>query len=238
MIDLDELSKIADADVDQLLKIAGAPNNADTRSALVLNLQLARGHCRLSKEEKQTPAALFKQLDKSLTRTQILLQQLQKQPAWNDVCFRDYISGDGIAVAVSAKELFEGKLRLPRTPPPPWRLSDAPLHLRLPHLEADGTLIAINILGVLADIQSEIVQRALKPKRGQPVKVDKSVCVFYARNFFVHHSRNKASTDPKSGFAEFSESFYGIVSGTPLQPGALAWHIRRELAKKTNRPHA
>jgi hypothetical protein len=123
MVDLDELSKIADADLDELLKIAGAPNDARTRSKLELNLQLARGHCRLSKEERQTPAALFKQLDKSLTRTLILLQQLEKEPAWRDICFRDYISGEGMAVAVSAKEIFRGEAKAPtnsaiaQTPP-------------------------------------------------------------------------------------------------------------------------
>jgi hypothetical protein len=115
MIDLDELGTVM-VDLDELLKIAGAPNDARTRSALELNLQLARGHCTLSKDEKQTPASLFKQLDKSLTRTLVLLQQLEKQPTWRDVCFRTYISGDGISVAVSPKELFEGKLTLPRTP--------------------------------------------------------------------------------------------------------------------------
>jgi hypothetical protein len=230
MVDLDELSKIADADLDELLKIAGAPNDARTRSKLELNLQLARGHCRLSKEERQTPAALFKQLDKSLTRTLILLQQLEKEPAWRDICFRDYISGEGMAVAVSAKEIFEGKLKLPRTPP-------SPRHRR-PTLEVDGTLIAINIRAALTDIQGEIVRRALRPKRGQPVKVDKSVCVFYARHFFVHHSRHKASTDPKSRFSEFCESFYSAVSATTPQPGALAWHIRQELTKQAARRRA
>jgi len=214
-------------DLDELLKIAGAPNDARTRSMLDLNLQLARGHCRQSKDEKQTPTALFKQLDKSLARTLTLLQQLEKQPAWRDICFRQFTSGDGMAVAVSPKELFDGKLTLPRTPPPPRQ------HPRT--VEANGTTIAINIRGALADIQSEIVRRALRPKRGQPVKVDKSICVFYAKNFFAHHSRHKASTDPKSQFAEFCESFYSTISGTSPQPGALAWHIRKALTKKTSR---
>jgi hypothetical protein len=75
-------------DLDELLKIAGASNDARTRSVLELNLQRARGHCTFLKDEKQTPAALFKQLDKSLTRTLTLLQQLEKQPAWRDICFR------------------------------------------------------------------------------------------------------------------------------------------------------
>jgi len=216
--------------LDELLKIAGARNDADTRSALELSLQLARGHCRLSKDEKQTPAAFFKQLDKSLTRTLILLQQLEEQPAWRDVCFRQLTSGDGMAVAVSPKELFDGKLTLPRIPPPPRE--------RLPKLKADGTAIAINLRAVLLDIQREIVLRALKPRRGQPIKVDKSICVFYAKSFFARHSRHKASTDPKSRFAEFCESFYSTaVSGTAPQPGTLAWHIRKELTKKTNRGH-
>jgi hypothetical protein len=214
-------------DLDELLKIAGAPNDARTRSALELNLHLARGHCELSKDEKQAPATLLKQLDKSLTRTLILLQQLERQPAWRDTCFRHYVSGDGTAVAVSTRELFDGKLTLPRTPPPPRQWP--------PTLEAKGTAIAINIRGALADIQREIERRVLRPKRGQPEKVDKSVCVFYARNFFTHHSRHKASTDLKSRFAEFCESFYSAISGIDPQPGALTWHIRKELSKKTGR---
>jgi len=214
-------------DLDELLKIAGVTNDARARSALERDLERAKGHCRLSKEERQAPAVLFNQLHKSLTKTQVLLQKLEKQPAWRDVCFRTYVSGDGTAVAASTRELFDGKLTLPRTPPPSRQ--------RLPTLEANGTTIAINIRAALADIQSEIVRRALRPKRGQPVKVDKSICVFYAKNFFAHHSHHKASTDPKSRFAEFCESFYSAISGTAPRPGALAWHIRKELTKETSR---
>src|SRR5262249_40047138 len=173
-------------DLDELLKIAGAPNDARTRYILDLNLQLARGHFSQSKDEKQTPTALFKQLDKSLTKTLWLLKKLENQPAMRDVCFRTNISGDGTAVAVSARGLFEGKLTLPRSPPPPRQQL-----LPLPKLEANGTAIAINIRGALGDIQSEIVRRALRPKRGQPEKVDKSICVFYARSFFDRYSSHR-----------------------------------------------
>jgi hypothetical protein len=226
--DLDEFVKVVD--LDELLKIAGVTNDSRARSALELNLKLARGHCELSNDKKQTPRALVNQLYKSITKTLALLQKLEKQPAWRDVCFREYVSGDGTAVAVSTRELFEGKLTLPRTPPPPRQ--------HPPTLEVDGTAIAINIRAVLADIQREIVRRALRPKRGQPEKVDKQACVFYARNFFAHHSRHKASTDPKSRFAEFCESFYSAITGTAPPPGALAWHIRKELTKKAARRRA
>jgi hypothetical protein len=207
--------------------MAGARNDVRTKSALELNLKLARGQCELSKDAKGTPATLLEHLDKSLTKTLVLLQKLEQQAAWRDLCFRFYVSGDGTAIAVSTRELFDGKLTFPRNPAPPKH--------RWPELEANGTAISINIRAALADIQREIRRRALKPTRGQPVKLDRSICVFYAKSFFARHSPHKPSTDPKSRFAEFCESFYGAVSGNSPQPGALAWHIRKELTRKTSR---
>jgi DNA polymerase III delta prime subunit len=62
-------------DLDELLKIADAPSNAHTRSGLDLIIQWARGQTESSIESTQTPAALLKQVDKSITKTVRLLRK-------------------------------------------------------------------------------------------------------------------------------------------------------------------
>ncbi len=211
-------------ELEELLKIAGAPIDARTRDSLEISLQLARAECALSGIDRAKPLELLRQIDKSLAKTLTLLQTLEKHDGWHDICFQIYVSGDGAAVAVSPKGLFEGNLRLPRNPPSPKR--------RLRTLEADGTLIAVNARALLLDIQDEI-NRGVKPIKGQPPKADKAACVHYAENFFVHHSPHKVSTDPKSRFVEFCEYFYAAVVGAAAQPGAIAWHVRKSRHRRT-----
>jgi hypothetical protein len=221
MIDLDEWRGRL-TNLDELLKIAGAPNNARTRASLELNLLLARGQCELLKERRQVPATLFKQLDRRITQTMTLLQELERYPAWRDVCFQTYVSGDGIAIATSPKEIFEGKLTLPRKlPPRPKR----------PKIGSNDTAITVNVRAALGDIHG-IVRPTLRRTRGQPKKDDKFVCVLCAEKFFDNYSRHKASTDPNNPFSAFCERFYDTVSGGTSEAGALAWHIRKTLAKK------
>jgi hypothetical protein len=207
-------------DLDELLKIAGAPNNASTRSALGLVLQVAQGQVE-EKERKQPRPEFFKQLDKSIAKTLKLLQRAETYPDWRDICFRMYTSGDGIAVAVSPQELFEGKLTLPRKPPPRKRWP-------LPKLERDGRAIAVNVRAALDEIHGE-VRRAGQQTRGQPKKWDKSLCVDYAKNFFEKYSSHKLSTHPNSRFARFCESFYSAITGTIPETEALAWYIRESI---------
>jgi hypothetical protein len=211
-------------DLDELLKIADAPSNAHTRSGLDLIIQWARGQTESSIESTQTPAALLKQVDKSITKTVRLLRKLERYPKWREVWCRQYISGYGIAVAVSPKELFEGKLRLPRTPPPikrglPW-----------PELGPDGKAIMVNVRAVLDGVQDE-VRRAAEAmrKRGQPEKWQKSVCIDYATHFFELFSTHKITNHPNGRFAQFCEAFYGAVTGTVPETESLAWYIRERI---------
>jgi hypothetical protein len=168
------------------------------------------------------PRELFDDVGKSINKTLKLLHRLEKYPDWRDVCFRTYISGDGIAVSVTQSELFDGKLRLPRKPP----LQDG-----IPKTHPSDTLIAVNAKAVLDGLRIALTTGGLKPRRGQPEKVDKSTCVVCAKNFFDHHSRHKASTHPESAFAKFCELFYGRVTGSAPEPGALAWHVRKALKR-------
>jgi hypothetical protein len=211
--------------VKELLKIAGAPNNAMSRAALDNCLEAARVEVEHAKQEKEVPAALFGKLDKSIRQTLTLLERLQNYSAWRDICFGMYVSGAGTAVAVSTKDLFEGKLTLPRTPPPStkakWR--------DVPTLEADGTAIGINLIAALRDVHETIVRCAPKAKQGQPEKVDKAASVHFAKKFFDAYSRYKASTDPKNRFAEFCEHFYTAVNGRTVETDSLAWFIRAAL---------
>jgi len=209
-------------DLDELLRIADAPNNARSHSKLDLLIQVARSQAKHSKESSQTPAALLNQLDKSISKTVLLLSKLEGYPRWQDVCGRIYTSGDGVAVAVSPKELFEGKLTLPRNPPSNKR--------RWPVLGSDGKTIMVNVRAALDDIQDE-VRRApeAKRKRGQPEKWDGSVCVDYAIHFFELFSPHKVSTHPNGRFAKFCEAFYGAVTGTVPETESLAWYIRQRI---------
>jgi hypothetical protein len=209
-------------DLDELLKIADAPSNARTRSQLDLMIEIARGQIEFSIENSQTPAALLKQLDKSITKTGRLLRKLEGYPKWRDVCARQYTSGYGIAVAVSPKELFERKLRLPRNPPPikrglPW-----------PELGPDGKAIMVNVRAVLDDVQDEVRREATR-KQGQPEKWQKSVCIDYAVHCFELFSSRKITTHPNGRFAKFCEAFYGAVTGTIPETESLAWYIRERI---------
>jgi hypothetical protein len=211
-------------DLDELLRIADAPNNARTRSKLDLTIQVARGSAEYSKEGSQTPAALLNQLDKSITKTVRLLRKLEGYPKWRDVCGRMYTSGDGIAVAVSPKELFEGKLTLPRNPPPRKR------GLSAPKLGVDGKAIMVNVRAVLDDVQEEVRRAAeARRKRGQPEKWENSACVDYAMHFFELFSPHKLSAHPNGRFAKFCEAFYGAVTGTIPETESLAWYIRARI---------
>lgn len=211
-------------DLDELLRIAEAPNNARTRFKLDLSIQWARGHAKDSKESSQTPAALLNQLVKSITKTVSLLRKLEGYPKWQYISAGMYISGDGIAIAVSPKELFEGKLTLPRKPPPRKR------GLSASKLGPDGKPIMVNVRAALDDIQNEVRRAAeTKRKRGQPEKWDSSACVDYAINFFELFSPHKISTHPNGRFAKFCEAFYGVVTGTIPETESLAWYIRERI---------
>ena len=204
--------------IDELLKIAGAPNNARSRASLARCLEVARVECEHAKRAKEVPAALFKQLDKSITKTLVLLESLEKYSDWRGICFGTYVSGDGTAVAVSAKELFDGKLTLPRNPPP---------RQGIPCL--DGTHVGVNVRAALRDIHETIVRCTPKAKQGQPEKVDRAACVHFAKKFFVAYSPHRASTDSKNPFAEFCEHFYRTVNGKTVETDSLAWFIRAAL---------
>ena len=211
-------------DLDELLRIADVPSNARTRFKLDLSIQWTRGQAEDSKESSQTPAALLNQLDKSITKTVRLLRKLEGYPKWRDVCAAMYTSGDGLAVAVSPKELFEGKLTLPRNPSPRKR------GLSAPELGPDGKAIMVNVRATLDDIQDEIRRAAeSKRKRGQPEKWDSSMCVDYAINFFALFSPHKISAHPNGRFAKFCEAFYGAVTGTMPETESLAWYIRQRI---------
>jgi hypothetical protein len=132
-----------------------------------------------------------------------------------------YTSGDGIAVAVSPKELFEGKLTLPRNPPPRKRGWAAP------EVGPDGKAIMVNVRAALDDVQEEVRRAAeARRKRGQPEKWDNSICVDYAIDFFKLFSPHRISAHANGRFAKFCEAFYGAVTGTIPETESLAWYIR------------
>jgi hypothetical protein len=204
--------------IDHLLDLAGAPNDADARSALDLVLQLARTEIE-QRERKQPRPELLKQLDNSIAKTLKLLQRVEAYPDWRDVCFRQFTSGDGIAVATSPRELFEGELRLPRRP---WSKK------RISELGPDGRAIAVNLWAVLDEFHGE-VRPAGKRMRGQPKKWDRSFCVDYAKNFFENYSPHRLSVHPNGRFAKFCESFYSAIIDTVPETEALAWYIRESI---------
>lgn len=179
-------------ELDELLKIAGVPNNAHTRSELRNNLEIAGAECDWRRHEKQVSADFLHQLDKNITTTLVLLQKLAKNPTWRDICFEMYVSGDGTAVAVSPKEVFQGKLTLPRKPPPRR-------HPLKPTQPTD-TIIAVNVHAALSDIHAAILTRASKVKQNEDSRKkpkNLSVC-FTQKTFLTDFQLIKQATTQKT----------------------------------------
>ena len=201
--------------IGELLKMAGAEPGA--RADLVNSLGLAQASIYFARIKRaRPPPRLLKQLENHLEQTIWLLEQLEKYPIRAHVSFETYVAGGGIADAFTSQELFKLGLAaislLPRKPKPRYSRQKLP---------SGGKLVAVNVKEVLRSIQYQIKQG--RPGLGQPPKEDQAAAVFYAKDFFDHHSPYGLSS---TAFARFCERFYCAASGTAAD-GKLDYAVKQ-----------
>ena len=207
--------------IDELLKMAGA--EARARADLVNSLGLAQSSIYLARIKQARPQpSLLKRLENHLRLTIGLLEELEKYPIRAHVCFETYVAGGGIADAFTSQELSKLGLAaislLPRNPKPRYGRQKLP---------PGGKLVAVNVKEVLRSVQYQIRQG--KPGLGQPPKEDQAAAVFYAKDFFIRHSRHGLSSNT---FAGFCERFYYAASGTAAD-GKMEYAVKQ--ARKRRR---
>jgi len=201
--------------IDELLELAGADTNPQSRRDLVNVLQLAQmaweDEKNTSSRRRPSPKQI-QQLEASIEKTRMLLTQIREYDDFRNIGFVAQQIGRGV-VAPPAQGL-------PRNP----SISDE--ELIFPH--CDGPVVAINIEPLLR--ATSLYARRRRRGRGGPKNLEKEAVVFYAEWFFRRHSPKKPSADPKNPFHEFAERFYQVVTKT--EPGGLDRQIRKVLAAR------
>ena len=201
--------------IDELLELAGADTNPQSRRDLVNVLKLAQmaweDEKSTSSRRRPSPKQI-QQLEASIEKTRMLLTQIREYDDFRNIGFVAQQIGRGV-VAPPAQGL-------PRNP----SISDE--ELIFPH--CDGPVVAINIEPLLR--ATSLYARRRRRGRGGPKNLEKEAVVFYAEWFFRRHSPKKPSADPKNPFHEFAERFYQVVTKT--EPGGLDRQIRKVLAAR------
>src|SRR6516165_8810818 len=201
--------------IDELLELAGADTNPQSRRDFVNVLQLAQmaweDEKNTSSRRRPSPKQI-QQLEASIEKTRMLLTQIREYDDFRNIGFVTQQIGRGV-VAPPAQGL-------PRNP----AISDE--ELIFPH--CDGPVVAINIEPLLR--ATSLYARRRRRGRGGPKNLEKEAVVFYAEWFFRRHSPKKPSADPKNPFHEFAERFYQVVTKT--EPGGLDRQIRKVLAAR------
>jgi len=201
--------------IDELLELAGADTNPQSRRDFVNVLQLAQmaweDEKNTSSRRRPSPKQI-QQLEASIEKTRMLLTQIREYDDFRNIGFVAQQIGRGV-VAPPAQGL-------PRNP----SISDE--ELIFPH--CDGPVVAINIEPLLR--ATSLYARRRRRGRGGPKNLEKEAVVFYAEWFFRRHSPKKPSADPKNRFHEFAERFYQVVTKT--EPGGLDRQIRKVLAAR------
>ena len=202
--------------IDELLELAGADTNPQSRRDFVNVLQLAQmaweDEKNTSSRRRPSPKQI-QQLEASIEKTRMLLRSIRNYVDWRNIGFVMEPVGRGVVTLSPAQGL-------PRDP----SISDEQLILPMAH----GTVAAINIEPLLR--ATTLYARRRRRGRGAPGKLGKEAVVFYAEEFFRRHSPKKPSADPKNPFHEFAERFYQVVTKT--EPGGLDRQIRKVLAAR------
>ena len=202
--------------IDELLELAGADTNPQSRRDFVNVLQLAQmaweDEKNTSSRRRPSPKQI-QQLEASIEKTRMLLRSIRNYVDWRNIGFVMEPVGRGVVTLSPAQGL-------PRDP----SISDEQLILPMAH----GTVAAINIEPLLR--ATTLYARRRRRGRGGPKDLGKEAVVFYAEEFFRRHSPKKPSADPKNPFHEFAERFYQVVTKT--EPGGLDRQIRKVLAAR------
>jgi hypothetical protein len=198
--------------IEELLKLAAITSTPDARDALDSHLRMAWGANRLQNLRGQSASPnLFKQLGKSIRKTQQLLQKLGTFAPTEDIEYdiSCYLEEGTITVATQKGLRHVG----PRDPPPLGS------YLNLEKIPIDATMATINRQRVLDRLMRDLDR--VKPKRkrgGKRNQVHQSV-VGFAGHFFRQYSMAKLTTYPDGKFAPFCKLFYEVTTGAPPLDG-------------------
>ena len=188
-----------DQSIDELLELAGADTNHQSRRDLVNVLQLAQmaweDEKNTSSRRRPSPKQI-QQLEASIEKTRMLLTQIREYDDFRNIGFVTQQIGRGV-VAPPAQGL-------PRNP----AISDQ--ELIFPKI--DGQVVGMNIEPLLR--ATLLATRRIRRGRGGPKNLAKESVVFYAADYFRKHSPKEPSTDPANPFHPFVERFYEVVTKT------------------------
>ena len=214
--------------IEGLLKLAGIAGTPEARDALDWFLQQGRVDVELERQRKPAPPELFKQLETSIKKTQMLLRSLGKFPPTRNIEFdMGCYVGEG-TISVAPRQEGKGmELSLPRNPPPlgPY-----------PELVPAGatTVAMINRQRVLDRLMRDL--EVFKPKRklgGQRNLTHRAV-IARAAHFFRQYSTAELTAYPGGKFATFCKRFYEVATGAPPLDGyVLDTQIKAEVKNPT-----
>ena len=230
--------------INGLLKKGNIAVTAAAQSALNIHLKLAWLESDMEQEEKRAaPAALFKQLDASVRKTEGLLRRIQKYPrtevVGNDMC----TVGDGAVDVATAREMIFGKtLRVEHEVPVTAKgKSDGAAGKAVKRKKTrsrqteinDKFVVMMSRFRMLARLRRDIAKRQPRRQRGNQPDRDKSYIVAHAAWIFRQYSSEKPTAYPNGPFAKFCRSFYVIVTRSRLSRRGLEKTIRAEIGTPT-----
>jgi len=230
--------------IDSLLKEGNIVVTAVARSALNSSLELAWLESDMEQEDRgAAPAALFKQLDASVRKTQMLLRQIKRYPGTKSIGCDMCAVGDGTVDVATFREMKFGKaLSVKHEVPFTSEIkSDETVgktakskNIRAQQAALDNKLIVmISRFQMLARLRLEIARKQPRKKRGNQPEHDKSAIVAHAACFFRQYSTEELTNYSDGPFAKFCRSFYVIVTRSRLGPRGLEKTIRAEIRKPT-----
>jgi hypothetical protein len=208
--------------IDELLKLAHVTNTPDARNALDWHLCSAWGTNRLQNlRGKSGPPELFKQLERSIKKTQKLLRKLGMFPPTEDIEFDRlcYLEESTITVATQKG----GMVPVAARDPPP--LGSYPVFI-----PPGATMATINRQRVLDRLLRDLDWVKPKRKRGGQRNPTYQAVVAFAGHYFRQYSTAKLTTYPDGKFAPFCKRFYEIAIGAPPLDGyVLDTQIKAEV---------
>jgi hypothetical protein len=229
--------------IDGMLKEGNIVVTAATRSALHLSLKLAWLDGDMEQEDKRAaPAALFRQLDASVQKTQGLMRRIEKYSGTKSIGCDMCAVGDGTVEVATFREMKFGKtLSVKHEVPFRREKGDAtvgkkakPKKIRARQVALDSTLIVmVSRFRMLARLHQDIARRQPNRKRGNQPERDKSAIVARAALFFRQYSTEKLTNYYGGPFARFCRNYYVTVTRSRLSPRGLQKTIRAEIRNPT-----
>jgi hypothetical protein len=204
---------------ERLLSKAGVESTPEALSYLSSRLQLAWMYMLPPRPRRRSPRQYedFKQLKRSIKKTQTLIRVLRKYPHTKDIGFDLCPVGDGtIDVTTNHELMLGGVVDIPRDRPPLTGFEDT--------CAANGSIAAVNVDQMLTRLLRQIDR--MKKQSGGQGKPEKRQAVKEAASFFSKYSTVPMTTYSEGPFAKFCEFFYAVITGAAVEEGNLAAQIR------------